>query len=124
MATIYLIRHGQSTYNNEKRWAGHADPPLTDLGREQAKKACEKFKEMDFTAITSSSLQRARETAEIISQQLNINLLDSIPDLNERHAGHISGLTSDEIDEKFPEIWPPSRPNFALLFEAGRQSTA
>ena len=57
---------------------------------------------MDFAAITSSSLQRARETASIISHQLNIDLLDSIPDLNERHAGHISGLTSDEIDEKFP----------------------
>jgi len=102
MANIYLIRHGQSAYNTERRWAGHADPPLTDRGREQAKAACGKLKDMDFTAVTSSSLQRARETASIIAQYLHIELLPSIPDFNERHAGDISGLTSNEIDERFP----------------------
>lgn len=102
MAKIYLIRHGQSTYNTERRWAGHADPPLTELGREQAKVACETFKDMGFSAATSSSLQRARETASIISNELHIDLLEPISELNERHAGQISGLTSDEIEQRFP----------------------
>lgn len=88
----------------QRRWAGHADPPLTEAGRKQAKDACGKFEEMGFSFATSSALQRARETASIISRHLNIGLLDPVPDLNERHAGRISGLTSDEIEEQFPEF--------------------
>ena len=59
---------------------------------------------MRFSSVASSSLQRARETASIISEYLKIDLLEPISDLNERQAGEISGLTSDEIEEHFPGL--------------------
>ena len=46
MSVIYLIRHGQSTWNAERRSAGQADPPLKEIGRQQAQLACEKFHEI------------------------------------------------------------------------------
>ena len=104
MAEIYLFRHDQSTWNTERRWTGQADPPLTKLGRQQAIKACEIFRGRGFSSVTSSSLKRARETASIISGTLKIELQDTIPDLNERHAGQLTGLTSDEIEVRFPGL--------------------
>ena len=104
MAKIYILRHGQSTWNSERRWAGHEDPPLTELGRQQVKSACKKFSKLGFSSIVSSSFQRARETASIISENLKIDLLEPISDLNERQAGEIGGLTSDEIEERFPGL--------------------
>ena len=101
---IYIARHGQSTWNAQKRWAGHDDPPLTDLGREQAKNACVRFSLHQFSSVISSPLLRARETAAIIAHTLQIDLMDPIPEFNEIHAGNLSGLTSDEIRAKYPEL--------------------
>jgi len=100
----YLMRHGQSTWNNEHRWTGHADPPLTELGRLQAKKACPNLEKMGFISVTSSGLRRARETASIVANNLSIELAPSVAELNERHSGDICGLTSCEIDIKFPGL--------------------
>jgi len=111
--SIYIARHGQSTWNAQHLWAGHDDPPLTDLGREQAKNACEQLAEHNFEGITSSALSRASETASIISQILNVDLLDPISDLNEIHIGEISGLTTDEIIVKHPSLiekWDAGNP--------------
>ena len=111
--SIYIARHGQSTWNAQHLWAGHDDPPLTDLGREQAKNACERLAEYNFDGITSSALSRAIETASIISQILSVDLLDPIPDLNEIHIGDISGLTTDEIKAKYPGLidrWDDGNP--------------
>ena len=91
MALVYLIRHGQSTWNVERRWAGHADPPLSTAGREQTFVACEALADMNFDGVVSSSLARACETAEIIATQLTLPLHRPLPDFNERHAGLISG---------------------------------
>ena len=104
MTEIYLVRHGQSTWNDEHRWAGQADPPLTDLGRLQAKKACSRLKEMGFRLVTSSDLRRAKETAAIISSELGIELAPPVSELKERHSGDICGLTSPEIDIRFPGL--------------------
>lgn len=102
--SIYIVRHGQSTWNCERRWTGHADPSLTAKGREQAKNACADFAAHDFQYVTSSELSRARETASIISEELNIELLEPVMDLNEIFSGDISGLTVFEIEEKYPGL--------------------
>ena len=104
MTEIYLARHGQSIWNDEHRWAGQADPPLTDLGRLQAKKACPRLKEMGFHSVTSSDLSRARETAAIIASELGLELAPPVPELKERHFGEMCGLTSHEIDIRFPGL--------------------
>ena len=104
MALVYLVRHGASAWNIERRWAGHADPPLSTAGREQTITACRDLAGMGFDRIASSSLRRARETAEIIADQLKLPLQAPLPHFDERHAGIISGLTSGEIEIRFPGL--------------------
>tara|TARA_B100001778_G_scaffold435_1_gene348 strand:- start:36 stop:587 length:552 start_codon:yes stop_codon:yes gene_type:complete len=84
------------------RWQGKANPPLTDLGKEQALLAAKKLP--DFSILASSDLVRARETAEIFARAHNKdpNGIFIEPQVQERDAGEFSGLTRDEIDKKFP----------------------
>jgi broad specificity phosphatase PhoE len=97
---LLLVRHGQSTWNAERRWQGHADPPLSDLGRQQAKIAATAVGDVD--RIVSSDLLRARETAEIIAGQARDSSVELSPALRERAAGPWTGLTREEIDERWP----------------------
>jgi broad specificity phosphatase PhoE len=116
---ILLVRHGQSEWNLSGRWQGQADPPLTDLGRSQARAAARSLGTVD--AIWSSDLQRAAETATILAGELGVGPVVVDPDLRERDAGEWSGLTRVEIDERYPgyleplvgedpEGWKPRRP--------------
>ena len=61
---VYVIRHGESETNREKKWTGWLDVNLTDKGREDAKKAGEFLENVSFDKIYSSDLLRARQTAE------------------------------------------------------------
>lgn len=97
---ILLVRHGQSEWNAAGRWQGQADPPLTDLGREQAWSAARSLGAVD--AIFASDLQRASETALLISGSLGVGPVVVDPDLRERDAGEWSGLTRAEIHERWP----------------------
>ncbi len=100
MTRVLLVRHGQSEWNADGRWQGQADPALTDLGRLQARHACRALGVVD--AIVSSDLQRAAETAAIISSELGVGPLVLDVDLRERHAGEWQGLTRAEIDRDWP----------------------
>tara|TARA_B100000614_G_C14236445_1_gene364684 strand:- start:4 stop:555 length:552 start_codon:yes stop_codon:yes gene_type:complete len=93
------------------RWQGKANPPLTNLGKEQALLAAKKLP--DFSILASSDLVRARETAEIFARAHDKEPNDIFiePQVQERDAGEFSGLTRDEIDKKFPgylaqQRWP------------------
>ena len=97
---VLLVRHGQSEWNAEGRWQGQADPPLTDLGRLQAREAAGALGTVD--AVWASDLQRAVETATVIADQLGVGPVVVDPDLRERDAGEFSGLTRPEIAARFP----------------------
>jgi len=97
---LLLVRHGQSEWNAAGRWQGQADPPLSDVGRLQARAAADSLGALD--AIFASDLQRATETAAIISAALGVGPVIVDPDLRERDAGEWSGLTRAEIDERWP----------------------
>jgi probable phosphoglycerate mutase len=98
--TLLLARHGQSTWNAERRWQGQADPPLSDLGREQAALASAAVGSVDL--IAASPQRRAFETATIISEAIGIGPVLAVDGLRERSAGSWSGLTKDDIDVRFP----------------------
>ena len=102
MTKLLLVRHGQSEWNAMGRWQGKANPPLTDLGKEQALLAAKKLPY--FSILASSDLVRARETAEIFAKAHDKDSNDILiePQVQERDAGEFSGLTRDEIDKKFP----------------------
>jgi broad specificity phosphatase PhoE len=104
---VLLVRHGQSEWNALGRWQGQADPPLSDLGRAQARAAARSVGALD--AVYASDLQRATETAVIIAEQLGIGPVVLDADLRERDAGEWSGLTRDQIKERYPGYLPDDR---------------
>ncbi len=117
---ILVLRHGQSEWNALGRWQGQADVPLTELGREQAYRAAQLLGQFD--AIASSDLQRAHETAAIISNNLGIGPLIVDARLRETHVGEWEGLTHDDIERDFPgylqsQKRPPSFESEASLIE-------
>lgn len=98
--TLLLTRHGQSTWNAEQRWQGQADPPLSDLGREQAAVASAAVGAVDL--IAASPQLRALETATIISEAVGIGPVLAVDGLRERSAGAWSGLTRTDIEAQYP----------------------
>jgi broad specificity phosphatase PhoE len=104
MSQIYVVRHGQSTWNAERRWTGHGDPPLSEVGRAQARDACETLKRHRFDRVCSSTLVRAIESATIIASALGLPQRDPMCDFNERFAGPMSGMTSTEIERRWPGL--------------------
>src|SRR3990172_8035552 len=102
MTLLYLTRHARSTWNATGRMQGWADPPLDEIGREQARALAASLQAESLDAVYSSPLLRARETADIIAAPLNIKIrLDDR--LKERNIGEWTGLTGDEANERFPE---------------------
>jgi broad specificity phosphatase PhoE len=97
---LLLVRHGESEWNAVGRWQGQADPPLSDVGRHQALVAAGVLGSVD--AIVASPLERAHQTALIISEAMGIGPVAVVTDLQERHAGEWQGLTRDQIDEQYP----------------------
>jgi broad specificity phosphatase PhoE len=97
---LLVVRHGQSEWNADGRWQGQEDPPLTDLGRQQARRAARAVGAVD--AVVSSPLDRAATTAAILAEELGIGPVGVLDGLIERHAGAWQGLTRAEIDEDWP----------------------
>lgn len=103
MTRLLLVRHGESTWNAQSRWQGQADPPLSPLGERQADEAADRLAEVAFiTAIWTSDLVRARRTAELIASRLGVEPVRQEHRLRERDVGSWSGLTRDEIEERWP----------------------
>jgi broad specificity phosphatase PhoE len=96
-----FLRHGESVGNAQSRWQGQSDYPLTEKGRAQATALAERWKSegMKFDLAITSTLMRAKETAEIIASTLNVNMeTDNI--WLERAIGEMEGLTADEVRQK------------------------
>jgi glucosyl-3-phosphoglycerate phosphatase len=102
MARVLVVRHGESVWNAESRWQGWADPPLSALGEEQANEAATRLRGAGLVAVASSDLQRARRTASIVAAGLGLAPVTVDPDLRERDVGAWSGLTTDEIEGRWP----------------------
>ena len=93
---ISLVRHGQTTWNEQGRFCGHTDIPLSTTGRKQARKLASFLQHRPIAAIYSSDLSRARETAEIIARKRPIDSIVS-PAWREINFGAWEGLTYEEI---------------------------
>ena len=104
MTTIYLARHGESDWNVERRWQGHADRPLTDRGRGQAQDLAARLARVQLDAVYSSDLRRAWETAEAVASAKGLDVV-RLPELREVDVGSWSGLTRDECEARFPEAF-------------------
>ena len=106
MSFLILVRHGQSTWNLEKRFTGWVDVDLTDKGKLEAEKAGVLIREKKINIDTYySSLQlRAKNTLKIIQKTLNDEKkFTEAWQLNERHYGALTGLNKEETSKKLGE---------------------
>ena len=109
--TIVLVRHGETDWNRERRFQGHADISLNEAGRRQAEALADVLADESFGAAYSSPLRRAVETAEILAARLGI-AFEASDGLMEVDVGSWSGLTTTEVEQRFPDgfgRWTESR---------------
>ena len=104
MSEVLIVRHGETDYNVEKRYCGSSEVKLNNKGMEQARALSEKLREHDIDIIISSSMKRAIQTASIIADELNKSVI-TVNGIHERCVGVYEGLTKEEVQEKYPELW-------------------
>jgi 2,3-bisphosphoglycerate-dependent phosphoglycerate mutase len=106
MSYLILVRHGQSTWNLEKKFTGWVDVDLTENGKLEAKKSGEliKSKNINIDIYYSSFQLRAKNTLKLIKEILQSTTISKEAwQLNERHYGALTGLNKDEMKLKLGE---------------------
>jgi broad specificity phosphatase PhoE len=101
---IIFVRHGQTTWNAESRYQGHSDSPLSRLGILQAERASERLASEVISAVYSSDLSRAMDTAQIIAAPHNLTPIADCR-LREVCFGDWEGLTVGEIRRKYEALF-------------------
>ena len=116
---ITFLRHAESTGNSEGYFQGQGDFPLTELGREQARALAARWidEKREFDYVISSPLSRTRETAEIVTESLNLKIDEFDPIWMERHNGKVTGLKHEEGRKSFPQ--PYFRNPYQVFAETG-----
>src|SRR4051794_10846449 len=107
MTELYLVRHGETDWNRQRRIQGLTDIPLNDTGREQARMtglllARRRFAGAHWDAVLTSPLSRAAETGAIIATELGLAAPQSIGAVVERNYGEAEGLDFRELERRFP----------------------
>lgn len=101
MKTLHLIRHGETIWHEENRYAGHTDVSLTKNGVEQASRLRSWARGANLDAVISSDLSRATATAEPVCDETGLVLVADTS-LREVNFGEGEGLTAKEMIDQFP----------------------
>lgn len=99
---IYLVRHGETDWNRERRIQGSSDIPLNETGRAQAGATGDLLTRRQWHGIFASPLSRAMETAQIIAAKIGAETPIALPALVERNYGDAEGRTDTEVDRLYP----------------------
>ncbi len=104
MTLIYLVRHGETEWNQEKIFRGRKDIPLSAKGRSEAQALAEALSPEPIKFIYSSPLKRALETARPLAEKfgMSVNILEGLIDLD---FGDWEGRSVKEVEEKDPELF-------------------
>ncbi|WP_164472730.1 histidine phosphatase family protein [Cohnella candidum] len=102
--TIYLVRHGETLFNVNDRMQGFSDSPLTDRGIQVAEKLGQGLKNIPFTAVYSSTSERATDTADLILKGRNIPV-QTDKRLREINFGSWEGEHGQKIMKEHPDLW-------------------
>ena len=124
---VFIVRHGATVLSEEDRFAGATDVPLSDEGREQARRLADRLSNEKITAVYASPLGRTVETAQILAAPHNLEV-EKRDGLREISHGRWEQLTRREVEKKFPEEaaeWEKDPYTFAPLGgESGLAVTA
>jgi broad specificity phosphatase PhoE len=113
---VYLARHGQTAYNHEGRFQGQLPVPLDDTGRMQAAELAERAAAHGFSALWSSPLLRAHETAAIVSERIGLEPREDAR-LMETDAGDWTDRSFADVQAEAPELFEAflaGNPSFAF----------
>lgn len=123
---LILVRHGETVLNAKNVAQGWMDDHLNENGRRQAEQVSARLKSLKISAIYSSDLKRARETAEIIAKPHGLKVVQ-LKALREQNFGKAEGVNRDEINKRFdnflekrktdPDLAPPSGESFRQLMK-------
>jgi broad specificity phosphatase PhoE len=123
MTQFCLVRHGQTDWNLEGRYQGQSDIPLNEIGRNQVRVLAQKIKGCSFSAIYTSDLERAYETARILAASLRLPVIcDSR--LREINQGQWEGQLVDDIKIRFAGLWQQRTLDPASLRPPGGETVA
>lgn len=117
LCTFYIVRHGETGWNAQKKVQGHTDIPLNKEGENQAKSLAEKLSKTTFDLVFSSDLLRAKRTAQIITleKQLAIQTTEALREIRwgnfegkrwevlDAFEETLAGLSEEEISKKMKE---------------------
>ncbi len=101
--SFFVLRHGETTANADRRIQGRSEYPLNDNGRAQAADLAGYLADKGIERVFHSPLSRAAETAAIVSSLLGLGPPEAEPLLVELDTGRFSGLTLEEIETRYPE---------------------
>lgn len=105
--TLYIVRHGETDWNRDRRIQGQTDIPLNDEGLRQAEALRDALEDIVLHAVYASDLERAWHTAAVVAEPRGLAVRQR-PALREKHFGTWEGLTDAEVSARFPEAVPGS----------------
>jgi broad specificity phosphatase PhoE len=103
MLRLLLVRHGETVWNAQHRYQGQTDVPLSNVGSQQARFLAARLARESIDAVYSSDLQRALQTANIVTQSNGLEVRPE-PRLREMGFGVLEGLTFDEANSRYTDI--------------------
>jgi uncharacterized phosphatase len=106
MTSLYLVRHGETDWNAQRRIQGSTDIPLNATGRDQAATTGRLLARREWDGIYSSPLSRAMETANIIATEVGLGRPSTIDQIVERNYGAAEGLNWEQVESRFPGDLP------------------
>ena len=118
MTTLLLARHAETDWNRDKRWQGLADLSLNERGREQARALAHELETVPCSAIYASDLRRAHETALVVAERKGLPVTP-MRELREIDVGSWTGLSRDEVEERFPDAYTQMRTRTGRGWEGG-----
>ena len=118
---LLMIRHGEIPSNVNKVYAGRSPERLTEKGVQQAREVSEKLKSLKIDALYSSPIQRALQTARIVSETIGID-----PEVNdafrELEMGPWEGMSENDVAKEYPDEWGVWNSDPAKLRLEGRET--
>ncbi|MBI4130125.1 histidine phosphatase family protein [Candidatus Roizmanbacteria bacterium] len=120
---LYIVRHGTTKWNEERRMQGWTDTPLSETGIRQAEELAQQLQHETIHGIYSSSLQRAAQTASLIAKHHTIRVILE-DDLREGRFGIFEGMIWEEVNKLYSKRYPlPGEAGrFSLRVEGGGES--
>ncbi len=102
--SVYLIRHGQTEWNKERRFLGRSDIPLDEIGRAQAVRLANAMADLPLNQIYSSPLSRAWQTAEALAEGRSCTI-EAAEGLTELDQGDLEGRYGANLQNEFPRFY-------------------